>query len=182
MPVGINNSLPSVSLILGILEDDENKVRMLVDTGAAMNMGNCRFHMFVMSQCPDIVDEFLQYGKDTAYDDVILLATLDLDDVDTDANYGQMIAVIRYKTPYIVAGKGPILSFALGNDVSLRGVLGLPTLLAMGADINLVKVYCHVLNLIVVFLSTYNLRIKVYPKALLSIITHTLFLLQFPLT
>ena len=113
---------------------------------------------------------------------MILLTTLDLDDVDTDVNYGQMIAVLRYKTPYIVAGKGPILSFALGNDVSLRGVLGLPTLLAMGADINLVKVYCHVLNLIVVFLSTYNLRIKVYPKALLSIITHTLFLLQFPLT
>ena len=63
MPVGINNSLPSVSLILGILEDDENKVRMLVDTGAAMNMGNCRFHMFVMSQCPDIVDNFCNMAR-----------------------------------------------------------------------------------------------------------------------
>jgi len=51
-----------------------------------------------------------------------------------------MTAIIRYKTPYIIAGKGPfILSFVLGKDVSLRNVLGLPTLLAMGADINLVK-------------------------------------------
>ena len=51
-----------------------------------------------------------------------------------------MTAVIRYKTPYVVDGKWPfILSFALGNDVSLRSVLGLLTLLAMGADINLVK-------------------------------------------
>ena len=38
------------------------------------------------------------------------------------------------------ASKGPfILSFALGHDVSLCSVLGLPTLLSMGADINLVK-------------------------------------------
>ena len=69
-----------------------------------------------------------------------MLAALDLKDIQKDANHGQMIAVIRYKTPYVVDGKGSfILSFALGNDVSLRSVLGLPTLLAMGADINLVK-------------------------------------------
>ena len=48
MPIGINNSLPSVSLILGILEDEENKMRMLVDTGAAMNTDNFDFHMWVM--------------------------------------------------------------------------------------------------------------------------------------
>ena len=58
MPIGINNSLPSVSLILGTLADEKNKIRMLVDTGAAMNTGNLRFHMWVMSQCPDIVDDF----------------------------------------------------------------------------------------------------------------------------
>lgn len=93
-----------------------------------------------MSQCPDIVDEFLQCGKDIEYDVVHLLAALDLKDIQKDANHGQMTAVIRYKTPYVVDGKGSfILSFALENDVSLRSVLGLPTLLAMGSDINLVK-------------------------------------------
>ena len=51
-----------------------------------------------------------------------------------------MTAVIRYKTPYVVDGNGHfILSFTLGNDASSRSVLGLPILLAMGADINLVK-------------------------------------------
>ena len=34
MPIGINDSLPSVSLIFGILVDEENKMRMLVDTRA----------------------------------------------------------------------------------------------------------------------------------------------------
>ena len=111
-----------------------------MDTGFAMNTGNIDFHMWVMSQCPDIVDDFLQCGKDTEYDVVHLLAALDLEDIQKDANHGQMTAVIRYMTLYVVDGKGPfILSFALGNDVSLRSVLGLPTLLAMGADINLAK-------------------------------------------
>ena len=88
----------------------------------------------------DHVDEFLQCGKDTEYDVVHLLTALDLKDIQKDANHEQMTAVIRYKTPYEVDGKGPfILSFALGNDASLRSVLGLPTLLVMNADINLVK-------------------------------------------
>ena len=49
-----------------------------------------------------------------------------------------MTTVIHYKTPYIMTGKGPfILSFALGNDVSLGCVFGLPTLLTMGISIGL---------------------------------------------
>ena len=34
MPISINNSLPSINLHLGLLEDDENKMMMLVDTDA----------------------------------------------------------------------------------------------------------------------------------------------------
>ena len=36
----MNNSLPSVSLILGIQEDEESKMRMLVDTEESMYTGN----------------------------------------------------------------------------------------------------------------------------------------------
>ena len=75
MPIGINNYLPSVSLILRIQEDEKSKMRMLVDTGKDMNTGNLKYHLWVMSQCPDIVHDFLQCGKDTAYDGVHLLAT-----------------------------------------------------------------------------------------------------------
>ena len=45
MPIGINNSLPSVSLILSILEDEENKTRILVDTMAVTNTGNFDYHI-----------------------------------------------------------------------------------------------------------------------------------------
>ena len=59
MHIGINNSLPSVSLHLGIPEDDENLMRMLIDTGAAMNTGNLQYYIWVMSQCSEILDDFL---------------------------------------------------------------------------------------------------------------------------
>ena len=68
------------------------------------------------------------------------MAALDLKNINTDVTHGQVTAVIQNKTPYIIASKGPfILTFALAKDVNLRSVLGLPTRLAMGADINLVK-------------------------------------------
>ena len=127
-------------LYLGISEDNEHKMRILIDTGAVINTGNLKYHMWIISQCPEIVDTFLQCSKDTDYDIVYLLTDLDLDDVVTDANYGQMTAVIRYKRPYTVTGNVPFfLCFALGNNVSLRNVLGLPTLLAMSTGIDLVK-------------------------------------------
>ena len=103
MPIGINNSLPSVSFILGTTDDEENKMRMLVDTGTVMNTDNLRYYLWVMSQCPDTVHTFLQYGQDTEYDVVHLLNTLDLKDVNKADNHGQMIAVVHYKTLYTVA-------------------------------------------------------------------------------
>ena len=93
-----------------------------------------------MSQCPEMVEEYLQCGKDTAYDIFHLLATLDLKDTNQDVDHGKITAVIPYKTPSIVKGRGPfILSFTLGYDVSLRCVLGLSTLLSIGVAINLLS-------------------------------------------
>ena len=40
MHIGIKKSLSSISLVLGIEEDEESKMRMLVDTESAMNTGN----------------------------------------------------------------------------------------------------------------------------------------------
>ena len=45
MPISINNSLPSVCLHLEILEDDENRMQMLVNTGAAMNTGDLKYNL-----------------------------------------------------------------------------------------------------------------------------------------
>ena len=53
-------------------------------------------------------------------------------------NHGQMTAVIRYYTLYLVNNKDPLnLLFVLGNDMSLSSVRALPTLLSTGATIDL---------------------------------------------
>ena len=131
MPISINNSLPSVTLHLGLLEDEENTMRMLVNTGAVMNSGNLAYHHWVMSECTEMAGEFIQCGGTSDYDVVKLMAALDLDTIQQPVGHGHMTAVIRYRNPYLVNKRDPLfISFALGNDVLLRRVLGLPTLLA----------------------------------------------------
>ena len=60
-----------------------------------------------------------------------------------------MTVAIRYRISYLVNNQYPLfVSFALGNDVSLRRVIGLPTLLALGSIIDLVKgtFFCSEIN------------------------------------
>ena len=133
MPISIDDSLPSVNIHVGLLEDDENKMIMLVDTGAALNSGNLTYHLWVMSKCPEMVGEFVQCGGKSDYDVVKLLAALDLDMIQQPVEHGNMTVVIKYHTPYLVNKRDPLfLSFTLGNDEYIRCVLGLPTLLVIG--------------------------------------------------
>ena len=84
MSISINNSLRCVNLHIGNSEDNENRIRMLVYTRAVINSGSLEYHLRVMSQCPEMVEEYLQCGKDTAYDLFHLVATLDLKDTNQD--------------------------------------------------------------------------------------------------
>ena len=68
MPISINNSLPSVNILLGLTMEPNNGMRMLVDTGAAINSGHLDYHLWVVSQCPEMVAEFLQCEPNTGYD------------------------------------------------------------------------------------------------------------------
>ena len=105
MPIIIHNPLSSINLCIGNLEYDENRIRILVDTGSAMYTGSLEYHLWIMSQCPEMMEEYLQCGKDT------------------------MTVVIQYKIPYIVQYCGLcISSFTLGHDVSLNSVLIVPIL------------------------------------------------------
>ena len=60
---------------------------------------------------------------------------------------------IRYRTSYLINKRDPlIIYFALGNDVSLRCIIGLPTLLILGVLADFVNGDFLVLTLIVSFL------------------------------
>ena len=96
-----------------------------------------------------MVAEFLQCGNNTNYNAVQLLAALDLNLGQLPNNHGQMTALIRYHTLYLVNNKDPlILSFALENDMSLCSVLGFSTRLSMGVTIDVSRgtLSCSELN------------------------------------
>ena len=65
MPIAINISLPSIAMIIGMLSDDENKMSMIVEMGAAMNIGDNTYHQWVMYQCPCMVTEYIECGPNT---------------------------------------------------------------------------------------------------------------------
>ena len=115
-------------------------MKILVDTGDAMNTGNNDYLLWKMSQCPSMVAEYLECGADTKYDVVQLLAVLDLKGAHQPIDHGNMTVVIRYRTPDLINNTSLfILFFALGNDVALRCVLGIPCLLAMGTVFHILQ-------------------------------------------
>ena len=54
-------------------------MRVLLDTDTPTNHENMIYHMRVISECQEIVEEFIQCGANTGYDIVQLLVALDLD-------------------------------------------------------------------------------------------------------
>ena len=65
MSISINISLLSVYLNINIIMDYENKRRILVDSDGTMNIGSRYYHLWLMSQCPSMVAEYLECGTDT---------------------------------------------------------------------------------------------------------------------
>ena len=43
-------------------------MRMFLDTGAAINIGNKDQHRQVIHRCPDMVAEYIEYGPGTKFD------------------------------------------------------------------------------------------------------------------
>ena len=81
------------------------------------------------------------------------MVALDLDSSQQPFDHGKITAVIWYHTPDLIKNRDTLLIyFGLNNDFSLRRVVGLPTLLALGGLIDLLKRLLFVLNLILPFL------------------------------
>ena len=138
MPIAINHSLPSIKMLINMLLDDENKMIMRVDTGAAMNTGDKTCHQWVMSQCSSIVAEYIECGPNTDYDVVQILVALDLKGTSQHVDHGSMTTFIRYKIPYLINNTDPlILSFSLDTDVALHSVLGIPCLSAIDVPLSI---------------------------------------------
>ena len=89
MPILVNNSLPSTNLHLNMVEDDKSRMLMLIDTDAVINTCNLSYHLLLMLECPEMIDELLQYDMNTEYDIMQLLAALGIDPTQQFLDYGK---------------------------------------------------------------------------------------------
>ena len=121
MHILINKYLQYVNLHLDIVEDDDNCMRILIITGAAMNIGNMSQNIQIMSECLEKVEKFLQYGMNTDHNILQFLAVLDIDTTQQLVNHEHMTDFIQYHTPQFISKREfLIIYFASSNDVSFR--------------------------------------------------------------
>ena len=138
MPISIDNGLPHITFNLGAHPTRDPSLCGLMDTCGALNTGYLTFHLWLMSERPDIVAEFHTFDDSNPFKPVKLGGAIrDPSDFDA-ADHGNLTAVIRYFTPYTDTTGAPItLSFALGPDVTVNTIFGLPMLCDLDSVISL---------------------------------------------
>ena len=129
MPISLCNGLPHLAFDLGSDDVADPSLCGLMDTCAALNTSYLLFHLWLKSERPDLVAEFASFDDSNPFEPLKLRGAI-RDSADFDAtDHGKLTAVIRYYTPYIDIHGAPItISFALGSDVTVNTIFGLPML------------------------------------------------------
>ena len=118
MRIQINNNLPCIDFCLGMKESKELRMRILVESGTATNSGNKNYHRQAMHHYPNMVAECLECGPGTKFDFVRLRVAVD----SVFVMDGSLSAIIRYRTPYLISSRPLLLSFGLGDSLSLNKI------------------------------------------------------------
>jgi hypothetical protein len=147
IPVAIDNGLPHISINIGGKQDPsgDQLIPSLLDTCAALNTGFLPFHLWFASMYPHCVADLIHCDDpDKPFEAVRLLGAVA--DSNTLSTHGRLTTVIRYFTPYTQTGNGNrpvILSFALGPDVTVNSIIGLPTIDSFNLSIDLCNNLAH---------------------------------------
>jgi len=132
MPIDSINELPHVNFPIGLAEGVA-AVSSLFDTGAALNTGYLPYHRFIMSTRPDLIAEYEEFNGRNPFDPIKLGGAITDPSAYNLENHGLLKAVIRYHTPFKTGqdAKPLFLSFALGNDITVNSIIGLPFINAL---------------------------------------------------
>jgi hypothetical protein len=138
MPIAIDNGLPHITFDLGSASDSDPSICGLMDTCGALNTGYLSFHLWLKSERPDIVAEFVSFNDGNRFESIKLSGAIHDPSNFDSTDHGNLTAVICYKTPYLDTFGNPItLSFALGPNVTVNTIFGLPMLCDLNAVISL---------------------------------------------
>ena len=151
MPLDLSNKLPGIVFQVGPPSKKSVGFLCHLDTCAAMNTGNLKMHQYIMTEHPELVIDYSRYDDRNPFVPIELQCALSEEGAPTtvvnEAN--KLIAVVTYRTPYVDQAKKPItLSFGLGENVSVRTIIGLPTLKAWQGVVDFVsnKFVAHTLG------------------------------------
>jgi hypothetical protein len=109
-----------------------------MDTCGALNTGYLPFHQWLMCQHPEIVAEYIAFDKSNPFEPIKLGGAIRDPDNFDGSTHGNLTAVIRYLTPYTDLPGNPItFSFALGHNITVNTIFGLPMLCDLDCTISL---------------------------------------------
>ena len=128
MPLETDSRLPAIVFRLGTCDESEVPVTFNLDTCAGMNVGNLLVHQYLITKFPDCVHSYEEYNDENPFNPIALEGvTADTSDKEEFEN-GKLTAVVRYHTRYELDGQRQLISFGLGSDIAVNGLIGLPTL------------------------------------------------------
>ena len=131
MPITSQNELPHVKISL--CEPGQGKcigLSLLYDIGAALNTGYL-YHQKIMKEYPAIVARYEEFDSEDPFDPIRLCGAITNPKDYDKSKHGILSAVIEYHTAYCHQNGSPFkLTLALGQDMSVNSILGLPSIMA----------------------------------------------------
>ena len=93
-----------------------------------------------MKECPQVVESFEEFNGDNPFEPIKLMGAIRNPAIYDREQHGILSAVIRYTTPYILNnGHQFFLCFALGEDMSVNTILGVPGILEVVMEPQFIK-------------------------------------------
>ena len=142
MPIDSLNELVHISFPIGLTESDAT-ITALYDTGAALNTGSYAHHRHIMETSPELVHEYEEFDGENPFDPIKLEGAITNPQNYDENQHGILCAVIRYRTPFPCKNGFRLLSFALGKDISVDAIIGLPTIMDLELTYTF-KPYAHI--------------------------------------
>ena len=136
LPIAIDGKLPCISILIG---DDRRRCPMIwgiTDSGAALNSGSAIFIFGIVKRYPQFVVDIFT-SEDEEYAPILLSGVVSGDERKRIVT--ELPAVVVFKTPYLTRnGSTTTISIAVGSNVSVNLLLGIPFLKAVGAALSFV--------------------------------------------
>ena len=130
-PINTNNELPYVVWKLGSDPTNSNaSIKVHTDSCASLNVGNELCHFWLMTKFPSVVESYTRFDDIQGWEKIRLtVATKNPENgINTSLGHsGALTSIVRYRTPFTLRNGQPyILSIALGRDVAVNTILGIP--------------------------------------------------------